>query len=163
MFSSSYANKIIEVNASTLVISTVYDTPNNYTPVQIAYDSANDKIYCMMNNYKLIVYNTSMVQQSTINLESMYDYIPSSTGQGAFAHQGLFYLIRSDQTNERSYFGSYNLTTGAVKNILYIPTASSFEAEDGFSIGNDIYIIGGQTQIELKKIGLAEVVRRTYG
>ena len=159
----TYAYKIVAIDASALTISASYTVPTGTTPVQIAYDSTNDEIYCLANGYKLIVYNTSMVQQSIINLESMYDYVPLSTGQGSFVHQGLFYLIRSDQANERSYFGSYNLTTGAVKNILYIPTASSFEAEDGFSIGNDIYIIGGQTQIELKKIGLAEVVRRTYG
>lgn len=155
----TYAHKILEVDASTLTVSTSYDVPDGVDVWSIAYDSQNDRVL-MGPGSILFVTDTSMNKLSRTSLESVSSVVPTCTFQGCFSYAGRYYTVWSDNTsNGRSLFCSYK-TNGSIDRIYYFTGESWFEAEDGFVVGDDIYIIGGQQEIRLKKIARLPIVKK---
>lgn len=150
------AGKIAVVDAGTMSIINVIESPTTRAIKIIAYDNIN-KCYWLEDDLHLIKCDNNFNALSIVDIKPVYAGTGSLTHQSGFIYNGVFYIIYTSTVNNgynAVYFVTYN-ENGEILNSITIPSPSTtLEAEGVFVIDNVGYLYFGQAWLSVFKFSL---------
>lgn len=150
------AGKIAVVDAGTMAIINVIESPTTRAIKIIAYDNIN-KCYWLEDDLHLIKCDNNFNALSIVDIKPVYAGSGSLTHQSGFIYNGVFYIIYTSTINSgynAVYFVTYD-ENGEILNSITIPSPSTnLEAEGVIVINNVGYLYFGQAWLSVFKFSL---------